>query len=172
MFTYDEDGNLLFIFGNISSQKGTFRTPVAIGYLGDMIVVLDSSYRSLAFFEPTDYGSAVLKAAELYNTGDYSGSEKQWELVKKYSSNMTYAYLGVGKALVRTENYEEALENFRVARAFDYYSKAMKGYLEQTVGNMFTYIFLIAVGLFLLFKVYRGIKRFRNFLKTGVRKVM
>ena len=46
IFTYDHEGNLLYIFGGIGSQEGTFDTPTAIDTIGDEIIVLDGSKKS------------------------------------------------------------------------------------------------------------------------------
>ena len=41
VFTYDGSGNLLYVFGAIGDQLGTFRSPRAIEAFGDLILVLD-----------------------------------------------------------------------------------------------------------------------------------
>ena len=45
IFTYDHEGNLLYIFGGLGTQAGTFVTPVAIENIGNTIIVLDA-YRA------------------------------------------------------------------------------------------------------------------------------
>ena len=42
IFTYDHEGNLLYIFGGLGTQTGTFSMPVAVEDIGGMIVVLDA----------------------------------------------------------------------------------------------------------------------------------
>ena len=64
------------------------------------------------------------------------------------------------------------MENFRIAKNTEYYSKALEQYLSNLIGSKFTYIFLIVVGLFLLSKIWKLIKRFRRFLREGVKKVV
>ena len=39
IFTYDHEGNLLYIFGGLGTQAGTFVTPVAIENIGNTIIV-------------------------------------------------------------------------------------------------------------------------------------
>ncbi len=34
IFTYDDDGNLLYIFGGLGNQMGTFTRPVALATMG------------------------------------------------------------------------------------------------------------------------------------------
>ena len=50
IFTYDHEGNLLYIFGGIGSQAGTFLTPTAIEQLGSRLLVLDSQQGNLTVF--------------------------------------------------------------------------------------------------------------------------
>jgi hypothetical protein len=176
VFTYDYDGNLLFEFGAASgNQKGTFYTPTAIAnFKDDQICVLDAySYTScITFYKPTDYGKTILQAVKEYHDGNYVESEEAWTKVLKMNSNMTQAYTGVGKSLLRAGKYKEAMANFKIAINTEYYSKALEKYLNETIGNKFTYIFLIIVGLFILYEIYKLVKRFRRFLREGVKKVV
>ena len=64
------------------------------------------------------------------------------------------------------------MENFKIAKNQEFYSKALEQYLSEMIGDKFTYIFLILVGLFLLAKIWKVIKRFRRFLREGVKKVV
>ena len=50
--------------------------------------------------------------------------------------------------------------------------RALEGYLKQSIGNSFTYIFLAIAGIYLAFKIYKTVKRFRNFMRSGVKKVV
>ncbi len=172
VFTYDAEGNLLYIFGNPSQQKGTFMQPTAVTFYGDQILVLESRNPAVIFFRPTDYGDAINKAIIAYRTGEYELSEKMWTKVLKMNSNMTIAYSGVGKSKVRAGDYKGAMHDFRIAQNPEYYSRALELYMKQAIGNKFTYIFLIVVGGFLVYQIYRLVKRFRRFLREGVKKVV
>lgn len=173
VFTYDSEGNLLFIFGGSGTQYGTFQKPVAVSYYkGDQICILDKRSASLSFFTPTDYGSSILAAVKAYNDGEYELSEEMWVRVLEMNSNMTQAYSGVGKSLLRAGEFKAAMQNFKIAKNTEYYSKALEEYMSELIGNKFTYIFLIIVALFLLAKIWKLFKRFRRFLREGVKKVV
>lgn len=175
VFTYDSEGNLLFIFSNVGTQDGTVSSPTAIAYCKDeQIAVLDSYMDSsnLVIFEPTDYGKAILNAVKYYRNGEYEQSEQEWIKILKMNSNMTQAYSGVGKSLLRAGQYKEAMRNFKISKNTEYYSKALEEYLMEIIGNKFTYIFLVVVGSFILYGIYKLIKRFRRFLREGVQKVV
>ncbi|MBQ3096440.1 MAG: hypothetical protein IJC53_08420 [Clostridia bacterium] len=176
IFTYDEDGNLLFIFGNGGNnecaQVGAVRSPAALIYQGDNIVVMDSAYSTLTVYSPTDYGAKVIKAAQLYYDGEYEASEKIWAEVLVRNSNMYYAYIGTGKALYRNGEYAEAMKCFREVENRENYSKALELYMKESFGNSFGIIVVILLVLFVGTKVYSGVKKFRAFMRNGVKKVM
>lgn len=56
IFTYDKEGNLLYIFGGVGSQEGTFNVPVAIESIDGEIMVLDAYYGAILRFSETRYG--------------------------------------------------------------------------------------------------------------------
>ncbi|MFP4078948.1 MAG: hypothetical protein ACLFUQ_07375, partial [Candidatus Izemoplasmataceae bacterium] len=47
IFTYDHEGNLLYITGRMGSQRGNFNSPQGLDYHNDDLVVVDSEKRSL-----------------------------------------------------------------------------------------------------------------------------
>ena len=173
VFTYDNEGNMLFVFGGKGTQYGTFQKPVAVSYYrGDQVCVLDKRSASLSFFTPTDYGANILGAVKAYNDGEYEKSEQMWIRVLEMNSNMTQAYSGVGKSMLRAGEYREAMRCFRISKNLEYYSKALEQYISELIGNSFTYIFLVIVGSYLIFAGFKTIKRFRRFLREGVKKVV
>ena len=173
VFTYDDDSNLLFVFGGKGTQNGTFQKPTAVSYFkDDQICVLDKRSAALSFFTPTDYGAAILNAVRLYNNGFYEESEEQWNRVLEMNSNMTLAYGGVGKAKLRSGEYKVAMTNFRIAKDTEYYSKALEAYLSEVIGNKFTYIFLVIIGAYLIYEIFKLSKRLKRFLREGVKKVV
>lgn len=176
VFTYDEDGNLLFVFGNGGNnecaQIGTLRSPAALIYRGDDILVMDSAYSTITVFSPTDYGAKVIKAAHLYYDGEYEASEQVWAEVLVRNSNMYYAYIGTGKALYRNGEYAEAMRCFREVNNRDNYSKALELYMKEGFGNSFGVIVVLLLVLIVGTKVYSGVKKFRAFMRNGVKKVM
>lgn len=173
VFTYDNEGNLLFVFGGSGTQDGTFQKPVAVSYFkGNQIAILDKRTASISFFTPTDYGNTILTAVEAYQDGEYEKSEELWSRVLEMNSNMTQAYSGAGKSLLRAGEYKKAMEYFRISKNKEYYSKALEQYIGQIISDKFTYIFLILVLWFLLSKIWKLIKRFRRFLREGVKKVV
>ena len=173
VFTYDNEGNMLFCFGGKGTQYGTFQKPVAVSYFhGDQICILDKRSSSLSFFTPTDYGANILGAVKAYSNGEYELSEEMWNRVLEMNSNMTQAYAGVGKSKLRAGEYSEAMRCFKISKNLEYYSKALEAYLGELIGNSFTYIFLVIIGSYLVITGFKTVKRFRRFLREGVKKVV
>ena len=157
IFTYDNEGNLLYIFGQIGSQSDMFRRPESITYYGDRILAVDSMNRSLLVFEPTHFGSLINQAVDLYLLNQYSEAESVWQEVLALNSNYFLAYAGIGKAQLRSGNYEEAMVNLKIG--FDYYnySMAYERYRNERLNVVLPYILVITfTGTIYLF--YRSIK--------------
>jgi hypothetical protein len=56
VFTYDSDGNLLYIFGDKGSQLGNIANIQSISYKGDDLLILDKSNDSITIYKRTEYG--------------------------------------------------------------------------------------------------------------------
>lgn len=172
IFQYDRDSNLLFVFGNKSSQKGTFTTPVALEVMNDQLIVLDSTKASLTVFRETDFGNKVHTAVNLYNDGKFVESLEPWEQVLKMCTNYEQAYRGIGKAQLMLGQQKEAMENFRLADYRKGYSDALKEYRGQWMTTNFGLIVLIlavAVVALILLATRKQIASAWIYHKTGVR---
>lgn len=173
IFTYDSDGNLLFVFGGVGGQNGTFVSPVSICQYGEQYYVLDKVLGSITVFTRTSYGQDVLDAIQAYNDSDYKTSEICWNRVIQKDANSDIAYFGIGKIKLMDNDYQQAMQYFKLANRRDYYSKALKHYRNDTVGKVvgitvFAAIILIMFTLF-VYRTIRGIIRVVNFGKDGER---
>ncbi len=142
IFTYDREGNLLYIFGGLGSQEGTFNTPVAIEAVGDQIFVLDAYHGAVLKFAATEYGSLINEAVGLR----YDGDEKQaigiWEEVLRLNENNELANSGIGKAYLTQGNNLEAMKYLKLGMNRKYYSIAWQRYrnelLTKSIGAVMT----------------------------------
>lgn len=150
IFTYDFDGNLLYVFGgsgNNGNDIGTFYTPASMIKSGENYIVADIANGMLTVFEPTEYGSLVNSAvADNYN-GKYSEAAEKWEQVLRLNANCEQAYVGIGIAQLREGDYTSAMENFKLGANRTYYSKAFKLYRQNWLEKNFVYIVIILVVL-------------------------
>ncbi|WP_373229827.1 YIP1 family protein [Cohnella sp.] len=159
IFTYDKDGNLLYTFGGLGGQLGRFRTPSAIGMLGEQAIVLDKDNNRLTVFEPTRYGSLIRQAvASLYN-GKVEQATAAWRNVLQLNGNFEVAYIGIGKSLMKQGDYKEAMAYFKLGNNRENYSEAFKLYRKGIVMDSFGYIVL---GIAMIVGMIIGAVKFVN----------
>jgi len=115
MFTFNSEGIMLFAFGNIGTRRGNFRLPVAIGYLGYNIAVLDAELHEIVIFEPTLYGELILRAEYYFMAGDYEAAYTAWASAAQQNANFAHAFHGLGQARFNDRDFVEAMAYFRHA---------------------------------------------------------
>ena len=149
IFTYDFDGNLLYIFGGASNSGndiGSFYSPSSMIKNGKNYLVMDIANDMITIFEPTQYGSLINEAVSNNYNGDYNAASKLWEKVLKLNANCEQAYVGIGLSQLRSGDYETAMENFKLGSDRTYYSKAFKLYRQQWLEKNFVWLVIIIVG--------------------------
>lgn len=162
LFTYDNDGNLLFVFGKLGDQKGTFKNPVAVAASNDEIVVLDQGLNRLTVFKPTAYGRQVLEAVYAHFRGDDEISAQAWREALKYNANLDIAYIGIGKSLLMLGKYKEASEYFKIGNNRAYYSKAYALYRKEVLRSYFGPTILSSLALLAAALIFRSWRRKRR----------
>lgn len=151
IFRYDQDFNLLFIFGGPGgAQLGTFKTPVAVDNLGENILVLDSDLSSITVFSPTEFGKKVNRAIALYNSGGYLEAIEPWKEIVSLNENYSLAYKGIGDGLFMTGQYKAAMDNYRLASDKTSYLRAFREYRNIVIRKYFP-AFIAVVVLILIF---------------------
>ncbi len=145
VFLYNFDGELLCVFGSKGSAVGQFKTPSAIAWLGDKLIIGDADLKAAYIYEPTDFGSALLKAGEAYYNGDWDEATAHYEEVLRLCANLETAYVGIGKNLLMKEDYEGAMYNFKLGNNREFYSKAYKGHRTNVMKDNFWVIAVVAV---------------------------
>lgn len=169
VFTYNEDGNLLYVIGQLGNQIGTFKNPVAIESHGDAIYVLDRDLGRITEFKATTFGSLVNEANRLYSSGKHTEAAKLWQEVLRLDANYEMAYIGIGKSMLREGKYKEAMTYLKLGNDREYYSKALAKYRREYMREYFGLYMTVAIALLLSVIVWRRIARTRN--ERGVRDV-
>lgn len=131
IFTYDHEGNLLYIFGGLGTQEGTFTTPIAIEQWGSQILVLDASTGNICCFGVTEYGSLINEAVALRYDGDETQAVALWERVLELDENNELANTGIGKAYLSSGDNELAMKYLKLGMNREYYSVAKKRYRSE-----------------------------------------
>lgn len=158
VFQYDNECNLLFIFGGKGSQKGTFTIVNAVESFGTNVYVLDGRKCNITCFKQTEFGTIVHEAISLFNKGKYEEARGPWEEALRRDSNYWLAYIGLGNAYLNEGKYEEAMDYF-MYNSKTGYNDAFKGWRMDFVRDNFTTIAVILIGGLLLVYIiatYRG----------------
>jgi hypothetical protein len=168
IFTYDHEGNLLYIFGGYGTQVGTFQTPVAIEYMNDNIMVLDAggfgtgSRAEIVLFKPTEYGQVINDAVALRFDGDEALAVPLWERVLELDENNELANTGLGKAYLTAGDNAAAMKYLRLGMSREYYSIAFRRYRNAILienANVGLTIAAALIGAFILYRSSRKRKK-------------
>ena len=161
LFGYDSQGIMLWAFGTKGTTDGAFNRGVSIEHMGYDLLVLDSLKNTITVFTPTEYGNTIYNATEEYLNGHYDESADLWREVLKMNSNYPLAFRGIGRAIMRQENYKEAMEYFELAHDRENYGKAFKLDRKEWIEKNILWIVLI-IALLLLVPLIKGrIKRLK-----------
>ena len=179
-FTYDQNGNLLFAFGDKGDQlgNGTEKGVVAITYqivedpkeietgkgdgLDYRLVALDAKSGRITVYEPTDYCDTIMDALHNENEHNYSESQRYWEEVLTQNNNFDLAYIGIGKALYNQGKYEEAQEMLASAYETTQYSKAFAEIRKEIINNWLIPLAILVVAILVLFVKFLGYAKKKN----------
>ena len=101
IFTYNQDGVLLFAFGDTGLQLGNLQKISAIAYQNGKLLVLDSDAKSFVVYKRNPYGELLLEALRCENERRYEDSVTAWLSVLQYNNNFDSAYIGVGRSYYR-----------------------------------------------------------------------
>ena len=168
VFAYNEDGKLLFVFGGPGNRKGYFRGPVDVDFVGDRIVVLDSTAETIEVFRVTDYGQALMNAVRAQYEFDYTTAESYWREALRYNQNLFLAYSGIGRAMLRNGDANGALEFLKLGDDRKYYSKALEKVRNETLKQYLVPVALGLIGLIAAVKLLKaGVKRAKERRRTA-----
>lgn len=150
IFQYDEECNLLFIFGGKGYQLGTFRQVSAVESSEDCLYVADSQKNTVTVFEETEFGRTVHHATELYNAGYYDEALEPWFDVLEQDGNYRMAHKGIASAYINQGRYREAMKYAKLADSQWRYDRAFEGWREEFVSTHLTELILAAAALILI----------------------
>ena len=170
LFTYDQNGNLLFAFGDRGSQLGNGEELAGMTYQEvdgvQYILLLDKdgntgSYK-VQVYSPTDYCNTIMNALYNQNEHNYEESIEFWQDVLTKNNNFDLAYIGIGKALYSQGNYTEAIEMLKKAYETEYASKAFAEQRKNLMGKILIPIIIAAVVILVLIFKFLGYAKKKN----------
>lgn len=176
---YTSEGDLLFLFGANDAQSeqriGMFKSVTGLVVTDDYtIYVLDANLNSIQVLKPTEFTDLVHQAFTLFQQGKYAESKVPWTEVLRMNSLFTYASTGLGEALYREGNYEEAMEAFRNGGYRQGYSDAWWEQRSNLLHTNMSTVIYVAVAVIVLWVVIKQLdKRFHilNPLRFVGRKI-
>ena len=155
VYTYDDQGNLLFAFGDSGQMLGNIQTLNGITYQGDRLLLLDRMDNSITVYNRTEYGDILINALHNNNVRDYSAAVDDWKAILQRNANFDVAYVGLGKASYNNGEFENAMSYFKAAYDTDNYDTAFRQLRNRWVSQYFMVIPIVVVTfLFALTKIF------------------
>ncbi len=167
VFFYNIDGVNLFEFGTVEDDpdddhvtfiEGNLDVPVAVEWLNNECIVLDSELRSINVYSMTEYASLIIEASRLHELDLYDEEIEIWKEVLKLNNNSVAAKQNIGKVYYRDGEWTTAMEYFREIKDQENYSKAYKYRRQELINEYFTpavltiVLIIVACWLFKKFK--------------------
>jgi len=167
LFSYDFQGNLLYVFGGVGNREGHFVEPSSLVSMGTTLFALDAHTGGITRFDFTDYGLAINNALDLYRRGLYEESAEYWQDVLRMNGNFRLAYLGIARSLLRQGYYREAMRYFRLENDAQGYGRAFRFYRRQWMEQYF-WMFAVALGVVMIVPpVIKRINKVRREIKEA-----
>ncbi len=150
IFTYDQDGNLLYIFGDKGSQLGNIANIQSICYKGDELLILDKSNDTITIYKRTEYGDLLVEALKNTEERKYDQAVVYWEKILQRNSNFDMAYIGIGDSYYRQGKYDEAMDMYKYAYAVEDYSNAFKQIRKNWMEKWILVVPIVIIVFFVL----------------------
>lgn len=160
IYQYDQQGNLLTVFGGRGTTKGFFTAPSAlVAGADDRLYVLDSSRGDVTCFVPTAFIRGVIRASQLYTDGNYQEAYTQWQEVRRQNQSYPLANEGIALALYKSGREAEALPYYRLADSKGGYSDAFDvlrhAFFREHFFAVVGVLLAVLAGLWLLLRLLR-----------------
>lgn len=135
IYTYDQYGRLLFVFGDTGEMLGNLKSGEALVYQGTKLLVLDKQAFNITVYERTEYGDIITNALRNSNARKYDQAVDDWNAILQRNGNFDIAYVGIGKAFYRSGDWEKAMEYFKYAYDTENYSLAFQESRKMTLSG-------------------------------------
>ncbi len=162
LFGYDSQGVLLWAFGTKGNVEGAFTGAVSIEHMGRDLLVLDQLENSISLFQPTEYGETIYAATDAYLLGEYDLSAERWQDVMKMNANYPLAFRGIGRAVLRQNRYEEAMDYFKLAHDRENYGRAFKLWRKEWVEANIWWILVLLAAVLIIPLVIGKVKKIKG----------
>ncbi|MDI9418867.1 MAG: YIP1 family protein [Bacillota bacterium] len=173
VFTYDGNGNLLYVFGGVGHGIGLFTSPSSLAELNGHLLVLDSrGANCITVFEPTAYANVIHNAVRYQYDGTFDIATEYWRQVMAMNPNYELAYSGVASAYMQLRDYKQAMQYYKLGNNRAGYSKAFQRLRLDFVNSHFGKIMTSVLGLIFLLYASKvrawGPRLKQRYIRTGI----
>ena len=146
IYIYDQEGNMLAVFGGKGNVKGKFNLPIAVDTMsnGDLLV-LDQATGYVHLYERTRFMNNITDAVNHYNNGMYVECEKAWRMVLDVDANYPVANKGIGDALYKQGEIKKAMEYYKLSDSKSGYGMAFSIFQYDFFRQYFGWVVLAAL---------------------------
>lgn len=163
VFTYNESGDLLYIFGGLGESLGEFDTPVAMDVTADRkFLVLDKGYGQIVEFAPTEYGSLISQAEISNYQRQYEKSEELWFQALKYTAKSELVFSKIGQSYSSQGQYEKSMQYSKFANDRTSYSEAYQNYRIAFLDRYFGVFMTVILVLIAAYIAWKTVKKRRK----------
>lgn len=168
IYQYDQEGNLLAVFGGEGSKLGKFNVPSSIVEdENGKLYILDRAQNNIQIMERTAFIQNVHAALQFYYDGDYNTAKDYWQKVLEIDQNYSFANSGLAKTLYKNEEYELAMEMYKKSDNIKGYSEAFDEYRHLLFRGRFGLVVLVIciiviLVLFIVYKLKKTADKIRN----------
>ncbi len=156
VYTYDNEGNLLFAFGDKGQQLGNLSTVSGIVYQDSKILLLDKSDSSVTVYNRTEYGDVLISALRHNNERQYSVAVEDWETILQRNNNFDTAYVGIGRSYFRNGDWDKAMEYYQIASDSYNYSNSFKMWRQEWISKYALIVPVVVIAFCVILAKYFG----------------
>jgi DNA-binding beta-propeller fold protein YncE/uncharacterized membrane protein (GlpM family) len=175
---YDSFGNLLFLFGGKddgTNRLGLFKQPtgISVDKFGRLYVT-DKERGLVQVFDRTAFAEKIHEGLELFIEGLYIESQDYWTEVLRLNSSFGLAHTAMGKAYFKQQEFDLALNEFKLAEDKGGYSEAYWEVRHKWLQNNLSTIFMIIFAFFLVRFIVLFIDKRKGILnpvRSGLNKI-
>lgn len=158
IFTYNEQGYLLYVFGGLGENLGQLTEPVALEVSNNNYYVADFAENHIVEYRLTEYGYNIKMAILAEQALEYEQAEEYWNKVLLNTSKSYFAYNQIGTTALKNGDYEEAMQYLKIADNQVDYSVAYSYLRDNFITDKFTLIAVTVIVVVILLIAIKIIK--------------
>ena len=113
-----------------------FRALTHAAYHGGKLWVLDGYTGRLTVLRLSGYGTDIMEAIRLTQERQYAQALDTWTELLHKNGNLEMAYIGMGKAYMKSGDYAGAMECYRIVNNREGYSAAYRQAAQRLPGKL------------------------------------